>query len=69
MKTDITCVSCGKQLIKFRWNEDIDMLCCNNTGCRKYRNPMPTGQIPKRREQRIVRFLNTKQIDKLLGVK
>lgn len=35
----VTCVRCGKRLLRFDWNRKTDILACDNTKCGLFRQP------------------------------
>ncbi len=44
MPTNCSNPDCGKPMIVMHWNSTTDVLVCDNSGCRLFRQPTP---IPK----------------------
>jgi len=48
-----TCRSCGGQLTVMKWNEQADIITCNNAGCTKFHSPVETI---KKRVNRVILY-------------
>ncbi len=38
------CKSCGGPMIVLDWNSSVNALVCDNSGCRLFRQPIPTSR-------------------------